>query len=134
MRTDIETIPFSAKATTETLADIDLLDAEAMAVLVEITAHGGTATNAFVDLVPRMGTSVPVATALSDAIGHPADLTNTTGIVALTRIGPHGAAKTTVMGDGFMIPRTFRQARVRATLVGAGHTITGNVYVMRVYR
>jgi hypothetical protein len=133
MRTDIEKIPFTAVATGAPLADIDLKDAESMSVLLELTSHGGTATTTFVDLVPRMGTLVPVATASSDAIGHPVDLTNQTGIFALTRIGPPAAAKPTISGYGYLIPRSFQQARILATLTGAGHTLTGNVYIMRVY-
>lgn len=134
MRIDKTIIPFSAiniDSTRTTIVDINMQEASAFAILLEITSHAGTATNTFVDVVPRVGSSVAVFTASSDAIGHPVDLTNQTGIFALNHIGAPGAAKTQFLGNGYWIPNGLQEMRISANGVGVGHTITGNIYLFR---
>jgi NADPH-dependent curcumin reductase CurA len=131
MRVDRNLIAFSAVAAGGTIADINFSDAESIAVLLEITAHGGTATTTFVDLIPRDGTTVTPVSAASDAIGHPADIAAATGMFAFSRIGAGGAAKTQFIGSGYWIPAVLKEGRLIATLTGAGHTITGNVHFFR---
>lgn len=133
MRVDKQTIPFAAVATLGALAEFDLQGAKRFSVVVEITAHGGTATNTFVDMVPISAMAGTLFTN-ADYIGHAADLTNTTGFFALNRYGAVGVAKTGILPfDLVSIPVNFNFQRVRCTLVGAGHTITGNVHIYRVF-
>lgn len=134
MRIEKQTIPFSAVVTLGTLAEFDLTGAERFGVVVEITAHGGTATNAFVDMaqISSMGGTIM---ANADYIGHAADLTNTTGFFLMNRYGAVGVAKTNILPyDLVTIPISVNHWRVRCTLTGAGHTITGNVHIYKLYR
>jgi hypothetical protein len=126
MISSVEKIIFNAIADQGTLAEIDVVDAYQVAVLVDIDSHAGTATNTIIGVLPVedqvLGNMVG-ATPSGDQIRKTRDLTNTTGVFYLDR---HDTA---IAEPAF--ENAYRKIRVVADLVGAGHTITGSVYIFK---
>lgn len=130
MKVSVDAYTFTTKADGDTLVDIELQDAEAISAFVVCSAHAGTATTTNIELIPRVGAVIFGA---GDVIGTQQFSNETTGF-PLNRIGASAASKTVLLPNAYWIPATFKQARVRAELTGAAHTITGTVYIMRLFR
>ena len=122
MISSVEKITFSTMADEGVLAEIDVVDAYQIAVLVGIDSHAGTATNTIIWVAPMEDQLLGLVTG-GNNIRKTIDLTNTTGVFYLDR---HDTA---IAEPAF--ENAYRKIRVIADLVGAAHTITGSAYIFK---
>lgn len=124
MRNDYVKQAFTAAVDGATLADIDVSDAYEVAIIVDIDSQAGTQTNTTIFAVPFVDQELGIVTG-GQNIRKTIDIVAGTGIFYLDR---HDTA---IVDPAF--ENVFQRIRVKAALVGVGHTITGSIYIFKKY-